>query len=58
MKGMTSMLKQLKLPFSLNVTHYADKRWGTNMGDKDSQSGLSVGMASQLSAVIGTRPCK
>jgi hypothetical protein len=48
----TDVLKELKLPFSLNITHFSNKRWGTKMGDRDSQSGLSAGLASQLTAVV------
>lgn len=52
LKKVTGILKNLELPFSLNITHFEDKRWATTMGSGDVQARLSAGMASQLTARV------
>jgi len=50
--AMTDVLKNLQLPFSLNISHFIDKRWAVTLGKGRIKAKLSAGFAAQYTAKI------
>jgi hypothetical protein len=57
-QAVEGILKDLHMPFNLNITHFLDKTWGLQMGGEKINFKLHAGLATELNAVLGDNALK